>query len=546
MALAVGGEFSRITATATDTSGNLYLAGTFYRQITFGSTTLIAFGTTPTVGAFGTFLAKWNTATQRYTWAQSIGQGGVAITGVAVSGSSIYATGLFSYTVQFGSITLTNNNQAPSGPTATPTSDAFVAKMTDTGVTAAFMWAQQVSGAGEDSPTAIAVNGNNVYITGFFGYQRGYGSSHTPTRFGNITLPNAGDINVFIARLTDAGGSGTFIWAQSGGGTFEDYATAIAVKGASIYVTGYCGSPAFAMDGFTLTNNSNSKSAFIIKLTDTGNAAAADWLQQGAESSSAQAIAVNGSSIYITGNSGTGIFGTIPFDSSKGTIFIAKLADAGGSAHFSWVQSAGYAFGGQRGNALVVDGSAIYVGGIYRGGSFGTTTLPTTGGADVFIAKLVDVGAGGDFSWAQRAGSTFEDEVTSLALVGTSLYVAGRVGNTGNFGPYAIGNASGSANAYLAWSNISTVTATTSPLATANINLYPCPAHDRATVQLPPIPGVATATLTVLDALGRTLRTQTAATNAKAELNLTGLPAGVYAVRVQAGQQVATQRLVVE
>ena len=47
-----------------------------------------------------------------------------------------------------------------------------------------------------------------------------------------------------------------------------------------------------------------------------------------------------------------------------------------------------------------------------------------------------------------------------------------------------------------------------------------------ATIQLPTIPGTGTATLILLDALGRTLRTQAVATNSKAELDLTGLPAG--------------------
>jgi hypothetical protein len=54
------------------------------------------------------------------------------------------------------------------------------------------------------------------------------------------------------------------------------------------------------------------------------------------------------------------------------------------------------------------------------------------------------------------------------------------------------------------------------------------------------------ATLTLLDAMGRTVRTQAAATNARTELDLAGLPAGLYAVRVQPGGSTATRRLVVE
>ena len=91
-----------------------------------------------------------------------------------------------------------------------------------------------------------------------------------------------------------------------------------------------------------------------------------------------------------------------------------------------------------------------------------------------------------------------------------------------------------------------TVSATKSQGALAACSLYPNPAHATASVQLPPISGTPTATLTVLDVLGRTLNTQTAPTNARAELDLTGLPAGLYTLRVQAGGSTVTRRLVGE
>ncbi|MFD2721202.1 T9SS type A sorting domain-containing protein [Hymenobacter monticola] len=88
-----------------------------------------------------------------------------------------------------------------------------------------------------------------------------------------------------------------------------------------------------------------------------------------------------------------------------------------------------------------------------------------------------------------------------------------------------------------------TLTATTAVLRPESIGLFPNPAHGRATVQLPA--GAGPAALTVLDALGRPVRTQIA-TASKADLDLTGLAPGLYAVRVQAGGTTATRRLVVE
>ena len=79
--------------------------------------------------------------------------------------------------------------------------------------------------------------------------------------------------------------------------------------------------------------------------------------------------------------------------------------------------------------------------------------------------------------------------------------------------------------------------------------LTPNPAHGTATVQLPAVPGAAQATLTLLDALGRTVRTQLVplpAAGATAEVPLAGLAPGLYRLRVQAGGLLASRALAVE
>jgi hypothetical protein len=539
MAFAIGGEPSEVTATTTDTNGNIYTAGRFYGQVTFGNTTL--------VGTSGTFLAKWSTASHSYVWAQKTSGGNMTVTGLAANANSVYLTGAFTGTVQFGTTTLTNTNQTPTGPTATPTSDAFVAKLVDTGASGSFAWAQQTGGVGTEAATGIAVSANNVYITGYFGYDRVIGPANTSASFGAISLSNAGYTNMFIARLTDSGATGAFTWAQSGGGSFQDYATAIAVNGTSIYVTGYYASPTFAMGGLSLTNTSNDQSALVVKLTDNGATVAASWIQQvTGYYSNAQAIAVNGSNVYITGRASNATFGTVSPPGGSGSIFVAKLADAGASASFAWVQTAGSIYTSNLGKALAVSGNSVYVGGYFDSGSFGSTVLTTAGYYDVFVAKLVDAGSSASFRWAQRAGSSFADNINALVLVGTELYASGVVGSSADFGSYTFGNPNGGANAYLAWLVDPAITATTSALVAEAITISPNPAHGRATIQLPAVPGVATATLTLLDALGRVIRTQTAPTNAQTALDLTGLAPGLYAVRVAAGGSSATRKLVVE
>jgi hypothetical protein len=122
--------------------------------------------------------------------------------------------------------------------------------------------------------------------------------------------------------------------------------------------------------------------------------------------------------------------------------------------------------------------------------------------------------------------------------------VVGSFNATASFGTQAITNAAlYSENAYLAVLGPS-VLATSAGATASTGRLYPNPAHGAATIKLPS--GSGPATLTLLDGLGRPVRTQLASANTEVALDLAGLAPGVYALRVQAGAAVATQKLVVE
>ncbi|WP_400190356.1 PQQ-dependent sugar dehydrogenase [Hymenobacter sp. B81] len=79
------------------------------------------------------------------------------------------------------------------------------------------------------------------------------------------------------------------------------------------------------------------------------------------------------------------------------------------------------------------------------------------------------------------------------------------------------------------------------PVAAFRFSLWPNPARQQATLQLP----VTRALVTISDLLGRPVR-QLPATTATLTLDLAGLPAGSYLVRAEAAAGTATQRLVVE
>lgn len=510
--------YSVVRATVADAAGNVYLVGSFSNTVVLGSTTLTS------LGGGDVFVAKFNPASNQFTWAQRAGGAGDDYAyALAVSGTSVYVAGEFSSsTAGFGATTLTKAG----------TSDGFVAKLTDAGATAGFSWAQRVGGAGTDRVDALAVSGASLYVVGGF---------EQTAAFGPTSLTSAGTLDVFVAKFTDAGTSGSFAWAQQGGGTSNDEALALAVSGANVYVAGFMGSGAASFGATTLPAASTSASpdAFVAKLTDAGATAGFVWAQRagGANTDAVTALAVSGSNVYVAGQ-----FGSATAGASFGSLtltgaglfdaFVAKLTDAGSTGSFVWAQPAGGA-GPDRAYALAVRGSSVYVAGQFDSAtaSFGPATLTSAGGSDVYVAKVTDAGATGSFAWAQQGGGPGGDQAYALAVSGTSVQVAGIFSSaTANFGAFALSNPAGAINlGYLASLTDPTLTATTAGRAQSPAQLYPNPARHTATLRLPA--GTPPAPLTLTDAQGRTVRRYPAPISAETTLDLQCLPAGLYLLR---------------
>jgi hypothetical protein len=83
----------------------------------------------------------------------------------------------------------------------------------------------------------------------------------------------------------------------------------------------------------------------------------------------------------------------------------------------------------------------------------------------------------------------------------------------------------------------------------ADLSVYPNPAHIRATVQVPAVPGVTRAMVTLLDGQGKEVFAQPVSlleTGGTAEVPLLGRAPGFYRVLVQAGDQRLARTLKVE
>ncbi|MGI4742626.1 MAG: T9SS type A sorting domain-containing protein [Janthinobacterium lividum] len=541
-AIALGGNTSSVTATAVDADGNAYVTGTFYGTISLGAFSLTS------AGATDVFVAKWNRASNAFTWAQRAGgPDAEEANALAVSGGNVYVAGYFSSaTATFGSAVLTN---ARAG-----TADLFVAKLTDAGTSAAFTWAQRAGGTASDQAWGLAASGSNVYLAGAL--------VSIPADFNGTSLPASPAAGAFVAKLVDAGPSASLAWAQRLGGARADQATAVAVSGAAVYVAGAFAGQTAAFGAFALTNADNTGAttdAFVAKLTDAGTSAGVVWAQRagGVSTDAATAVAANGTSAYVAGYfaSPTAAFGPVALaNAGKVDAFVAKLTDAGTGAAFAWAQRAGGA-DADYAQGLAISGPNVYLAGYYGSASvaFGSVVLTNANGAagnpDAFVARLTDAGASGDFTWALRAGGGGPDAASSVAVRGLDVYAGGAVVPPANFGVVRLDSPNGSQAGFVAQLTDGAPLATVSPSRLANELLYPNPAHARVTVQLAAGHGPVQAVLTLTDALGRSVRHYAVVVPAAGtahELNLAGLTPGVYSLQVRTGTATATYRLVVE
>ncbi|MFD2721823.1 T9SS type A sorting domain-containing protein [Hymenobacter monticola] len=521
---------SSVTAITVDAVGNVYLAGVFATTVTLGTTTLTSFGSEDI------FVAKFNPTSNQFVWAQSAG--GMALdqpNDIVVSGNSVYVAGIFySTTARFGAVTLP----------LTGTSGGFIAKLTDAGNTSSFTWVQQTSASFTSLVVALAVSGSSVYATG--------SSGGVSASFGAITLTSAGGSDLFVAKLTDAGSTGSFVWVQQAGGAGSlnlDQGNALAVSGSNVYVSGSFSGASASFGPITLAS-AGQYDAFVAKLTDAGSAGSFVWAQRagGAGLDEAKALAVSGSNVYVSGTlaSATATFGAITLNNAgSNDVFVAKLTDAGSAGNFVWAQQAG-GTGDDYTQSLAISGSSLYLAGYCASPtiSFGPTTLTnrgSSGTSDVFVAKLTDTGSTGDFVWAQQAGGAGSEGASAVALSGATVYITGSFGSaTASFGPLTLTNPIPNIQVgFLASLSDASITATAAGQASALSVLYPNPAHQTATLHLPA--GSKPTSLTLFDAQGRSMRRYPAPA-AEASLDLRGLPAGLYLLRGSG----LLQRLLVE
>jgi hypothetical protein len=524
-AMAVGGNYYPVTATATNANNEIYVAGQFLGSVSFGSTVLTGIG-------YSAFLAKWSTTTNSFVWAKQIefGAAGPSIGVLTVNGSDVYLAGGFTISATFGSTTLVGTGI-----------NMYVAKLTDAGSSSSFVWAKQASGSGVVDVTGVAVTGTSVYVVGSFA---------RTWSFGTNVLTSGNTNSLFIAKLTDAGASSSFTWATQGNDPYGSAASAVASSGTSVYVSGSFAST-LNLGAATLTNTNGDEDLFVAKLTDVGTTSGFAWVQQsGGASGSAGAttLAVSGTNIYIAGSfNGVTTFGSTVL--TAGGQFVAKLVEGGATGSFAWAKQ----FKTHRTVApntpyslrltLAVSGANLYVAGSYTSATFDNLALYSSGWDDIFVAKFTDAGTAANLGWVQHAGGSGSDYANAITLTSSGiLYVGGTMASPAVFGSITLNT--GQFGGYLASLQENTGLATQSPLGLEEIKVFPNPATSSTAVHVPARAGKVS--LALFDMRGRLVAMQEGVSGVAYPLDLAGLAPGIYALRVQAGAAVATQKLVVE
>ncbi len=350
---------------------------------------------------------------QTWQWAESA-DGTSSDVGNAIatdSNGNVYVTGYFeSSSIIFGGSTVIRSGLR----------NIFVVKYNSTGNV---LWAKTAVGTstGIDMGYGICTDKNgNVYVTGSF-----RSSSIT---FGSYVLNNAGGscssgcADIFIVKY-DA--NGNELWAKSAGGTDPDEGKAVTTDpNGNVFITGYFRSMYVSFGSTTLNNNFTGAGlfeVFTVKYDSTGNVL---WAKSkgGTSNDDGKAIVtdLNGN-VYITGNYSSTDFGGLS-NAGGSDVFIVKYAANGNEI---WERGVGGS-ANEDGFGITTDANGnIYITGEFSSSTsaFGSTSLTSSGGPDIFIAQY---DLSGNVLWAKSAGGAKGDVGFAISADAVNnIYVTG-------------------------------------------------------------------------------------------------------------------------
>ena len=348
-----GIKSTKAQAVATDSNGNVYMAGETGSGLDGNSQ----------AGTMDFFVVKYNSSgTSQWTKQMGVTSKTTTAEGVATdSNGNVYVAG---YTT--GGL---------DGNTLSGTYDFFVVKYDSNG---SKQWTKQmgVTSKGTQGKGITIDSNGNIYIAG-----------HTNGSLDGNTV--TGSVDLFVTKYNS---SGTSQWTKLLGVTSKStLATGIATdSNGNLYIVGYTNG---GLDGNTV---SGTYDVFVVKYDSNGSK---QWTRQmGVTSKETQgkgiAIDSNGN-LYIVGYTNGGLDG----NTLSGTydVFVVKY-DSNGSKQ--WTRQMGTNSKVTDGRGIATSSDGIYITGAAQGSLDGNTT---TGDYDAFVIKF---NLGGSKQWTKLLGAT--------------------------------------------------------------------------------------------------------------------------------------------
>lgn len=252
-----GGPEERGTSITVDTTGNVYITGSFKGTVDFdpGAAT----NNLTATGTADVFILKLDTS-GNFIWAKSIGGNSIVnATSISIDTlGNVYTVGLFLGTADF------DPGAASTNLTSAGMADIFVVKLDASGN---LIWVKSFGGSSHDVGFSITVDAHgSVYTTGTF-----EGTADFDPGPATFNLTSVGLTDFYILKLDS---SGIFMWATSFGTNLQDFALSINHDDSgNIYTTGlFSGTvdfdPGPAINNLTPVGQSD---IFLQKLDASGN-----------------------------------------------------------------------------------------------------------------------------------------------------------------------------------------------------------------------------------------------------------------------------------
>jgi hypothetical protein len=401
-------------AVARDPQNNVLVTGRFAGSFTIGGTTLTS------AGGYDAFVAKLDPAGNAL-WALRFGDAAIYQEGLDVASDAqgdVLVTGYFEGTMNFGGTVLTS-----AGGT-----DAFVAKLDPNGGVA---WAKRFGGAGAQLGQAIGVDAQGNVVLLADGFQT--------MDFGGGGLTSAGNYDMFVAKFDPAG---SYLWSKRFGGVNADFGQGIAVDSAgNIVFTGKSDTVVDFGSGAPLPA-AGGQDALVVKLDPLGAYLWDKRYGDGANQFGARVATDLQNDVLVAGGFEGSIHlggGTLAAVGAV-DLFAAKLTSAGAHVYSKRFGAAG-ANPSILGLAASPGGDMFFAGQVDGAISFGGGLLPAGGGADAFAVRLD--GAGGH-AWSKRFGAAGNQYATGVVVDGIgAVLLTGYFEQSIDFGGGALSSSGG-------------------------------------------------------------------------------------------------------